>query len=285
LGIYRLFILNGHESHHSDAFEQHCKKNKIIILCMPAHFFHILQPLNVAYFSFLKKAYGTQIKKLVRARISHITKEDFFPAFCDAFKKSLTESNIRAGFQGAGLVPLNPDIVIAKLDIKLQIPTSSRPLTRKSLFWAFRTPNNPTKATSQSEFIKSRIARYQNSFPTSIYNGIDQIAKGAKQIIHKMALLQAEVAEFRKANTLINKRRKAKKTRIRLEGSLNLQNVQNLQDQKDIAQQIQQKMRENSAGSNRGQSRQRYYGNCGKPGHNARTCSIDIKSSGEAYSD
>jgi hypothetical protein len=127
---------------------------------MPAHFSYILQPLNVACFSFLKKAYGTQIEKLVRARISHITKEDFLPAFCDAFKKSLTESNIRAGFQGAGLVPLSPDIVIAKLDVKLQTPTFFRPLTRESLPWAFRTPNNPTKAISQSEFIKSRVARH-----------------------------------------------------------------------------------------------------------------------------
>jgi hypothetical protein len=103
--------------------------------------------------------------------------------------------------------------------------------------------------------------------------------------MHKMALFQAEVAEFRKANILISKRRRAKKTRIRLGKSFNLQNVQNLQNQKDIAQQIQQKMRENGAGSNRGQSRQRHYSNCGKPGHNARTCSIDIKSSGEAYFD
>jgi hypothetical protein len=65
---------------------------------MPAHFSHILQPLDVAYFALLKKAYGAQIEKLIRARISHITKEDFLPAFCNAFKKSLTEINIRAGF-------------------------------------------------------------------------------------------------------------------------------------------------------------------------------------------
>jgi hypothetical protein len=87
----------------------------------------------VACFAPLKKAYGAQIEKLVRARISHITKKDFLPAFCNAFKKSLIEINIRAGFQKAGLVPLSPDIVIAKLDIKLQTPTFSRPLTRESL--------------------------------------------------------------------------------------------------------------------------------------------------------
>jgi hypothetical protein len=225
---------------------------------MPAHFFYILQPLNVACFSPLKKAYGTQIEKLVRARISYITKKNFLPAFCDTFKKSLTESNIRASFQKAGLVPLSPDIIIAKLDVKLQILTFFRPPTRESLPWTSRTPNNPTKATSQSEFIKSRVARHQNSSPTSIYNEIDQIAKKAKQIMHKMALLQTEIAELRKANTLIRKQRKAKKTRIRLKELFNLQNVQNLQNQKDITQQIQQKMRGNGAGSNRGQSRQQH---------------------------
>jgi hypothetical protein len=103
--------------------------------------------------------------------------------------------------------------------------------------------------------------------------------------MHKMALLQAKVAELRKANTLISKRRRAKKTRVRLGGSLNSQDVQDLQDQKDIAQQIQQEMRENGAESNRGQPRQRRYGVCGKTGHNARTCQVEIESSGQEYSE
>ena len=100
-----------------------------------------------------------------------------------------------------------------------------------------------------------------------------------------MALLQAEVAELREANALISKRRKAKKTRVRLGGSLNSQDVQDLQDQKDVAQQVQQKMRENGAGSSRGQPRQRHCSRCGKPGHNARTCQVEIELSGQEYSD
>jgi hypothetical protein len=100
LGIYHLLVLDGHESHRSDAFEQYCKDQKIITLFMPAHSSHILQPLDLVCFAPLKKAYGSQIEKLVRDRISHITKEDFIPAFCDAFKKSMTENNILAGFQG-----------------------------------------------------------------------------------------------------------------------------------------------------------------------------------------
>jgi hypothetical protein len=159
-GAYRLFILNGYKSYYSDAFEQYCKKNNIITFYMLAHFSHIFQLLNMAYFAPLKKAYGTQIEKLVRARISHIIKKDFFPAFCDAFKKNLTESNIRASFQKAGLVPLNPDIVITKLDVKLQTLTFFRPPSRENLPRISRILNNLTEAISQFKFIKSRIARH-----------------------------------------------------------------------------------------------------------------------------
>ena len=118
-----------------------------------------------------------------------------------------------------------------------------------------------------------------------MFNAIDQFSKGARSIMHKMALLQAENAELREANALISKRLRAKKTRVRLGGSLNSEDVQDLQDQKDVAQQVQQEMRENGVGSSRGQPRQRRCGNCGKPGHNARTCQIEIESSGEEYSD
>jgi hypothetical protein len=100
--------------------------------------------------------------------------------------------------------------------------------------------------------------------------------------MHKMALFQAKVTELRKANTLISKRRRAKKTRVRLKESLNSQNIQN---QKDVAQQIQQKMRENGVRSNRGQLQQRRCGVCGKSGHNARTCQVEIESSEQKYSE
>ncbi|OBS16448.1 hypothetical protein FPOA_27434 [Fusarium poae] len=47
VGVYRLLILDGHESHHSANFERYCEENKIITLCMPAHASHLLQPLDV----------------------------------------------------------------------------------------------------------------------------------------------------------------------------------------------------------------------------------------------
>jgi len=94
VGGYRLLILNGHESHHLDEFEEYCKENNIITLCMPPHSSHILQPLDVRCFSPLKKAYGQQIEDMMRAHITHITKDDFFPAFRVTFFAAIIENNI-----------------------------------------------------------------------------------------------------------------------------------------------------------------------------------------------
>ncbi|KAF2181615.1 DDE-domain-containing protein [Zopfia rhizophila CBS 207.26] len=84
---------------------------------MPPHSSHILQPLDVGYFSPLKTAYGRQVEKLMRNRFNHITKIEFLPAFRDAFNASITKKNIQESFQGAGLVPFDLDKVISKLDV------------------------------------------------------------------------------------------------------------------------------------------------------------------------
>jgi hypothetical protein len=51
-------------------------------------------------------------------------------------------------------------------------------------------------------------------------NTIDQFSKGAKVIIHEVALLRTEVSTLRRANKSLSKRRRAKRTRIQYRGSL-----------------------------------------------------------------
>ena len=53
---------------------------------MPAHSSHLLQPLNIACFSPLKRKYGDLILGLARNRTSYISKETFLPTFKAAFK-------------------------------------------------------------------------------------------------------------------------------------------------------------------------------------------------------
>jgi hypothetical protein len=86
---------------------------------MPPHSSHLLQPLDVGCFSPLKRAYSREIEALIR----HITKLESLPAFKAAFERSFTAANICSAFQGAGLVPFQPDVVLSKLDVQLRTPT------------------------------------------------------------------------------------------------------------------------------------------------------------------
>ncbi|KAJ6258128.1 hypothetical protein Dda_7043 [Drechslerella dactyloides] len=98
---YRLLVLDGHESHHSAAFELYCQEYKIITLCMPPHSSHLLQPLDVGCFGPLKRAYGCQVEGLIRENITHISKLEFLSGFRKAYAASITDKNIRSSFAGA----------------------------------------------------------------------------------------------------------------------------------------------------------------------------------------
>jgi hypothetical protein len=91
-----MLIINGHESYYLVNFQDYCKEKKIIALCMPSYLSHLLQPLDVACFSVLKRCYG--ISALARNYIHHISKETFLLAFKAAYKQTFTIENARAGF-------------------------------------------------------------------------------------------------------------------------------------------------------------------------------------------
>ena len=278
-GGYRLLVLDGHESHHSVEFEEYCKENNIITLCMPAHASHLLQPLDVGCFSPLKRAYGREIERLVRLHINHITKVEFLDAFRAAFFNVFGEENVRAGFRGTGLVPYDPDMIISKLDVKLRTPTPTGPPTAAADPWTSQTPKNPYEATSQSNFIKDRIARHQDSSPTSINGAMDQLVKGMSMVMTRMVLMEARICELEEANRTLSKRRREKKTRIRQGGALIVQHARDSMDQQDVSQQLEEETRAAGGRTRSAPTGPRRCGNCGQPGHNVRTCQEDVEMS------
>ena len=47
VGRYRMLVLDGHESHVNVSFNEFCKENDIIPICLPPHSSHLTQPLDV----------------------------------------------------------------------------------------------------------------------------------------------------------------------------------------------------------------------------------------------
>jgi hypothetical protein len=117
---------------------------------MPPHSSHLLQPLDVACFSLLKRKYGDEISALVRNRIHYINKETFLPAFKSAFKKTFILENICAGFRGAGLALYNPGAVLSKLNVQLRTPIL---LVLGTGDWEAKTPRNAREIEAQSTLI------------------------------------------------------------------------------------------------------------------------------------
>jgi hypothetical protein len=282
---YRLLILDGHESHHSIEFERYCEENKIIRLCMPPHSSHILQPLDVGCFSVLKSAYGQEIEHLIRCSITHISKTEFFPAFYAAFQATMTEKNIKSAFRGAGLVPLDPESVVSKLDVQLRTPTPPKEVAEPLTPWVSKTPKTVLEAQSQSEYLERRVIRHKSSSPESILEAIRSSSKGTKIVMHKVALLEARVKELEQANEILSRRRRAKRTRLQKRGVMTVEEGRQAIDQMDVDAQV---VAESSRSGGQGRSARpgvRHCGVCGKPGHNARTCQVVIETSGEEYSE
>jgi ABC-type phosphate transport system substrate-binding protein len=114
---------------------------------------------------------------------------------------------------------------------------------------------------------------------------VDQLTKGTIAIMHQVALLQAEVSSLRKANEALSKRRRAKRTRIQLGGSLTVQGAQETLGQGAVGGEGVQETQLSGSGTGGGRTKVRCCGVCSKPGHNARTCQEVAESSDSTVSD
>ena len=73
---WRLLIVDGHGSHITMKFIEYCDSNKILLALYPPHSTHTLQPLDVALFGLLLKAYSDEIEQFLHdcQGLSRLTK-------------------------------------------------------------------------------------------------------------------------------------------------------------------------------------------------------------------
>lgn len=108
------------------------------------------------------------------SRINHITKEDFLPVFRVAFEKAIVADNTYGGFRGAGLVPLDADAVISKLDVHLRTPTPSLPETPH---WELQTPSNCAEIESRTLHIKQRLRDTMTAHQHRFFKALQALKK------------------------------------------------------------------------------------------------------------
>ena len=228
-GKYRLLILDGHGSHLTPQFDQICAQNNIISICMPPHSSHLLQPLDIGCFSPLKNAYGTMVDQKQRLGFNHIDKLDFLMAYPPARVEAFKSVTIQNSFAAAGLVPLNANRVISKLDIRLHTPTppGSRPTSRSSIF-SPKTPANVKELLKQASLIKDFLKQRSNSPPTPSKTALNQLIKGCQIAMHQGILSEQENKQLRAENEKTKKKRARTQRRVAHEGGISVGEAQEL---------------------------------------------------------
>ena len=102
---WRLFILNGHNSHLNIKFLDWCTKYRILVYIYLLHLTHQLQPLNISLFRSLTQYYLLKLNNYIHKSFGRrgMSKKKFFKLIWPAFKHAFTEKNIKSRWAKTGI--------------------------------------------------------------------------------------------------------------------------------------------------------------------------------------
>ena len=133
-GRRRLLIVDGHSSHINLQFVYTCDSLRVLLLVLPPHTTHRLQPLDMSLFGPLATYYSQGLTDRMANNIGMVTfkKSDFWTIFWPAWNRAFTPDNIASGFEHTGIWPLNPSLVLDKIKVSTPVEdqtTSEEPQT------------------------------------------------------------------------------------------------------------------------------------------------------------
>ena len=191
-----------------------------------------------------------------------------------AYNESITKKNILASFQGSGIVPLDPEVVLSRIDIEQDTPP---PPAVEDALWESKTPSNAVEVKAQSTLLRNKMIRHQDSSPTPIVEALDQLVKGVNTLAHTAAILRNEVAQLQSANNTLSKRKAHKRKRVQKEGVLTFEEGERLAALKEFGARKSKEGGGKRARADGGEPTQRRCKRCGETGHNSRTCKAEVE--------
>ena len=227
-GEYRMLLIDGHASHIATQVIDYCVSQKIILLCLPAHTTHLLQPLDVGVFAPLATAYKSHVQRITRLGASYsIDKTDFLEIYQQARHEAITPLNIRKSWTATRLLPFSPALVLQHFP--------SKELNQPQQYNIVIRPTTSVEATVT--YIDSKdglevVLTYANT--SQVQQLIRQAIKGTvpSQILEKMgkaairAMTKSTIQNVTNQKLLeLNKRKKQKINRI--EGNYDTARIMN----------------------------------------------------------
>ena len=135
-----------------------------------------------------------------------MNKLDFLSAYPQACKKVFKIGNIKNGFMATGLIPYNPERVLAQLNIYLKTPT---PPGSQSSNSDSQTSHNLKQLKKQASTIKKLLKRHSNSPSTLTKSVINQLIKSCQMIMNSATILAKKNHDLQTANEKQQQKKKA----------------------------------------------------------------------------
>ena len=108
----QLLVLDSHCSHEPLELIEMAEKENIILLTLPSHCTHWLQPWDKSMFSPLKRKYNALCSEYMAENNTHnITKNSWPKLFFQAWRSAITSVNMVSGFVSTGIWPFNPNAI------------------------------------------------------------------------------------------------------------------------------------------------------------------------------
>ena len=105
-----LLILDGHVSHTKNmAVIVKARDNNVILLSLPSHCTHRLQPLDVSVFKSLNTFYNAAVQKWIMQHHRPVTEWQIAELFAEAYASAATVRNAQKGFSACGIHPFDPN--------------------------------------------------------------------------------------------------------------------------------------------------------------------------------
>jgi hypothetical protein len=181
-----------------------------------------------------------------------------------------TEENCRKAFEASGIVPINAQVVLDRLEVQLHtLPAPLLPETP----WQSKTLSNTHKFGSQSNLVRESFTQS----PVTAQAGFSQLIKGSELMLHQNALLTARVHELEEQLAVVTKRKSRKRKWIQQGGTIEYGIAAAQVAAKASTAPQRSKKARGSSNQEPAQPALRRCGNCGRTGHNARTCKKDTE--------
>jgi hypothetical protein len=107
---YHLLVLDGHNSHCTYQFIKFAAQHRIIIVCLPSHMTHPLQPCDVGVFGPLARAWKSQVTQASQDNVV-ITKDNLLLYYHKARSIALKPTTIQSSFRKTGIHPLDRNAI------------------------------------------------------------------------------------------------------------------------------------------------------------------------------